>query len=405
MKRIGDGARGASPRTPPGSSVPGPCQGDNPPGPLPVIRIVHLVYRLDIGGLETVVANLVNRLPSDRFTHAIVSLTELTDFQHRIVTPQVTFHALHKRPGQDWPVWIRFWKLLRQLRPDLVHACNLATLEAVIPTRLAGIRRFVHAEHGRDSHDPDGTKTTYLMWRRLLNPWVDRFVPVSRELEQWMLHTLRIPPRKIRLIVNGVTLPPPRPAPPTDPDRPFVIGTVGRLWPIKDPLNLVEAFHRLRQRLPDKKIQLLMVGDGPERPSVESLAARHQLTEQLHITGWQTEVAPFFDRMDLFVLPSKREGTPLTLLEAMAHGLPVVATRVGGIPELVRENHTGQLVAPGDPEALAVEMAGYLLDPDKTRRHGAAGRQRVAEHYAMERVVSSYQALFEGLLVTKNQDS
>ncbi|MBF0628812.1 MAG: TIGR03088 family PEP-CTERM/XrtA system glycosyltransferase [Magnetococcales bacterium] len=369
-------------------------------------RIAHLVYRFDIGGLESVVARLIDHLPHDRFDHAVISLTEITDFRHRIHHPRVAFHALHKREGQDPAVWWRLWKFLRSWRPDLVHACNLATLEGAVPTRLAGVKRFVHAEHGRDTHDPDGTNRKYLLLRRLLTPWVDRFVPVSRDLAQWMETTVHIPAAKIHPILNGVALPAPGPARPApDPARPFLIGTVGRLWPIKDHVNLIHAFHALRQRLPDRAMQLMIVGDGPERTRVETLAARLDLTDALRITGWQNDITPFLQQFDLFVLPSKAEGTPLTILEAMAMALPVVATRVGGVPDLVVAGATGQLVPPEDPQALADAMLDYLLHPARLNAHGTAGRARIATDFSMTHMVAHYQTLFESLLVTKNQAS
>ncbi|MBF0614949.1 MAG: TIGR03088 family PEP-CTERM/XrtA system glycosyltransferase [Magnetococcales bacterium] len=372
----------------------------------PTMHILHLIHRLDIGGLETVVAQLVNRLPVERFRHSVVSLTELTAFQNRFHHPHVTFHALHKQPGKDLLVWVRYWRLLRRLQPDLVHACNLATLEAAIPTRLAGVKRFVHAEHGRDSHDPDGTSPKYLLWRRFMTPWVDRFIPVSGELETWMQTTVSIPRPKILRIGNGVLLPDqPRDWMNRDPDHPFTIGFVGRLWPIKDPMNLVRAFHRLRQMAPDIPVRLLFVGDGPERATLELLIEQWHLHESIRMVGWQTDVAHHLRQLDLFVLPSKAEGTPLTLLEAMAMGVPVVATRVGGVADLVVEGVTGRLVPPNDPQALAAAMLGYLLDPATASLHGAAGRERVAAHFSLENTIAAYERLFLQLLVTKNQGS
>ncbi|MBF0262527.1 MAG: TIGR03088 family PEP-CTERM/XrtA system glycosyltransferase [Magnetococcales bacterium] len=368
--------------------------------------IAHLIHRLDIGGLEKVVADLVNHLPHDSFDHAVISLTEITAFQKKLHHPRVTFHALHKQRGQDPAVWWRYWKLLRQLKPDLVHACNLATLEAAIPTRLAGVKRFIHAEHGRDSHDPDGTKRKYLLLRRLMIPWVDGFVPVSQDLHAWMRQTVGIPPEKIHPIVNGVRLPPRpnRSLPRPDPTRPFTIGHVGRQWPIKDPLNLIEAFFQLRRSYPDTALRLVMVGDGPERPAIESCITRYRLADTVDLVGWQSDVQPFWEQFDLFVLPSKAEGTPLTILEAMAQALPVVATRVGGVGDLVMDGHTGRLVPPNDPLALADAIGDYLFDPARCLAHGAAGRERVAAHFSLERMIAAYRALFLGLPVTKDEE-
>lgn len=367
------------------------------------MHIVHLVYRFDIGGLESVVTALINHLPRDRFTHTVIALSEITDFKHRIRHPDVNFYALHKKAGKDPLSWWRLWRLLRQLQPDLIHACNLATLEMAIPARLAGVTCFIHVEHGRDSYDPDGTNRKYLLLRRLLTPWVDVFVPVSADLHRWMSQTVRIPEFKIQPILNGVPLPAPRPE--RDPDAPFTIGTIGRLWPIKDPLNLLRAFHRLCRQRSDQALRLIIVGDGPERCTLETLAEQWQLSDRIRITGWQHDPTLFWHQFDLFVLPSKAEGTPLTVLEAMAMGLPVVATRVGGVPDLVADNHTGRLVPPNDPQALADAMLDYLLHPDKRREHGRNGRQTVAAHFSLERMISAYQTLFERFRVTKIQTS
>ncbi|MBF0418283.1 MAG: TIGR03088 family PEP-CTERM/XrtA system glycosyltransferase [Magnetococcales bacterium] len=365
--------------------------------------IAHLIHRLDIGGLEKVVANLVNHLPQNQFDHAVISLTEITAFQKQLHHPRVTFHALHKQRGQDPAVWWRYWKLLRQLKPDLVHACNLATLEAAIPTRLAGVKRFIHAEHGRDSHDPDGTKQKYLLLRHFLIPWVDGFVPVSRDLHDWMLHTVRIPADKIHPIVNGVQLPP-LPKRSLETRRPFTVGHVGRHWPIKDPLNLIEAFFQLRRSFPDTPLRLIMVGDGPERPAIEARIARYHLDDSVELVGWQNDVQPFWTQFDLFVLPSKAEGTPLTILEAMGQALPVVATRVGGVGDLVVDGQTGRLVPPHDPLALADAIGDYLFDPVRCWVHGGAGRERVAELFSLERMIAAYQTLFLGGSVTNEQE-
>ncbi|MEO5333713.1 MAG: TIGR03088 family PEP-CTERM/XrtA system glycosyltransferase [Magnetococcus sp. YQC-5] len=356
--------------------------------------IAHIMYRLDIGGLETVVMNLINRLPPDRFDHAVICLTTCTAFQHRIHHPTVTFHALGKREGKDLLVWFRLWRLLRRLQPDVVHTLNLAAMEAVVPATLAGVPVTIHAEHGRDSYDPDGTNPKYLLLRRCLTPFVDAFVPVSGDLETWLLHKVGVPEAKIHRIINGVTLPDACKKVTRSPMDPLVIGTVGRIWPIKDHLTLVQAFARLCQLHPQQEFRLVMVGDGPHRPAVETLIDHLGLSGLVWITGWREDVPDLLLGFDLFVLSSLAEGTPLSILEAMAAGLPVVATRVGGVPDLVIEGQTGQLVPPEDPDSLALAMLSYL-DPMLAIRHGSSGRERIKTHFSMDIMVKSYQTLFE----------
>ena len=374
--------------------------------------IAHVVHRLDVGGLEMVVVNLVNHLPRDRFDHVVISLTECGPFRERITRPGVAVHTLGKVEGKDPGVWMRMYRLLRRLQPDAIHTCNLAAMESVLPAAFAGVPVAIHAEHGRDSYDMDGSNRKYLLLRKLLTPFIDCFVPVSRDLETWLLGRVRVPESKMRLIVNGIDLDrhPVRPGGRerlpregfSHPDR-FVIGAVGRLDPVKDQANLLRAFAHLNRRLARGReiLRLVLIGDGPERDEIGRLAEELGVADQLWITGWRDDVPRLLRGLDLMVNPSLAEGTPLAILEAMAVGLPVVATRVGGVPDLVAEGETGTLAPPGDPEALAWAMAGYLLDPANVARHGAAGRRRAERLFDLRRMVADYAELFEGRLAAK----
>ncbi len=374
--------------------------------------VAHILYRLDVGGLETVVVNLINHLPRDRFRHAVICLTSCGTFSERIDHPDVSFHAMNKMEGKDPNIWFQMWRLLRRLKPDIVHSCNLAAMESVLPAAFAGVPVAIHAEHGRDTYDLDGSNRKYLLLRQMLTPFIDCFVPVSRDLEAWLIKRVRVPENKIRLIVNGIDLVghPPREGPreplPREgfaPQGTFVIGSVGRLWAVKDQANLIRAFAHLNRRLAHGRevLRLVLIGDGPQRSLIEQLAEELEVAEQLWITGWRDDVPTLLRGLDLMVNPSLAEGTPLTILEAMAVGLPVVATRVGGVADLVIEGESGCLAPPGDSEALAWAMAGYLLDPANVARHGAVGRKRAEELFNLQRMVAEYQELFETWLASK----
>ncbi|MBF0624388.1 MAG: TIGR03088 family PEP-CTERM/XrtA system glycosyltransferase [Magnetococcales bacterium] len=374
------------------------------------MHVAHVVYRLDVGGLETVLAHLVDRLPQDRYRHTVICLTRCTGFRHRIQRAGVAFHALNKRAGQDWRVWWRLFRLLRRLRPQVVHGCNIAALEAALPAFLAGVPVRIQAEHGRDWHDLDGENRTYILLRRLLNPLVSRFVAVSRDLERWLVQRVAIPAHKVCFIGNGVDLTRFRPRPEAVdaalpwpgflPPGAFLIITVGRFWPVKDQANLLRAFARLLQnsRPGQPPCRLLLVGGGLLEGELTALAGELQVRESVRLAGYQEDVPGLLARAHLFVLPSLAEGMPLTVLEAMAAGLAVVATRVGGVPDLVVEGETGTLVPPGDPDALAVAMAGYVADPALARRQGARGRQRVEELFSLEEMVAHYDRLYDELV-------
>lgn len=368
--------------------------------------IIHVIYRLAVGGLENGLVNLINRMPAGRYRHAIVSLTEVSDFRRRITRPDVECIALHKRPGHDPGMLWRLWRLFRQRRPMIVHSRNLAALDAQLPAWLAGVPVRIHGEHGRDVHDLDGTSRRYQWLRRGYRPLIHRYVPLSRELAEYLRGPVGVPEARIRLICNGVDTERFRPAATREAVLPpgfaasdsLVIGTVGRLEAVKDQLTLVQAFAELvRREAEGARLRLVLVGEGSLRAPIEALLAETGLAPQVWLAGAREDVPALMAAMDLFVLPSLAEGISNTILEAMACGLPVVATRVGGNAELVREGLTGRLVERDAPAALAAALAGYVHDPQMRRDHGVAARQRIEAEFSLEGMVARYGDLYDEL--------
>jgi sugar transferase (PEP-CTERM/EpsH1 system associated) len=232
---------------------------------------------------------------------------------------------------------------------------------------------------------------------------VDRFVAVSRDLQRWLVEDVRLPARKVITIQNGVDVSrfgigssaEARQRLGISGDR-LVIGTVGRLDPVKDQAGLIEAFSRLRGK--HSEALLVIVGDGPCREPLAELTARLGLQDRVLLLGERRDIPEILMALDVFVLPSVAEGMSNTVLEAMASGLPVVATRVGGSPELVEEGLTGRLVAPLDPTALAGAIDGYLEDTHLRVLHGKASRQRAVEHFDLHRMARAYADLYTSVL-------
>src|SRR5581483_11609348 len=166
--------------------------------------IAHILYRLDVGGLENGLVNLVNNLPSSRFRHAIICLSDYTEFAQRVTNPAVALFALHKPPGNSVRMHLRLWRLLRALKPCLVHSRNLAALECQITAAVAGIPARLHSEHGRDMGDLDGRNRVDLSIRRALRPFVHRYVALSRDLEQYLRSTVRVNEARVSQVYNGV---------------------------------------------------------------------------------------------------------------------------------------------------------------------------------------------------------
>ncbi len=371
--------------------------------------IVHIVFRFDYGGLENGVVNVVNGLAGAPFRHAVVALTQTGAEFSRRLGPAVPVYALGKRSGKDPAAYWRLYRLLRRLRPAAVHTRNIGTLDCALVALLAGVPVRIHGEHGWDVFDPDGTNRKFRLMRRTLARIVRRFVTVSEDLRRWLTTVVDIPAAKVTRICNGVDTDRFRPAEPGDasplpPDifgpGSLVIGSVTRLSAIKDPLNLIEAFLRLREdpRLQGRRVRLLMIGDGELRDEALARLERAGATREAWLPGSREDVPALLRAMDVFVLGSLREGISNTVLEAMASGLPVVATATGGNLELVLPGETGALVPPGESEALAEAIAAYAADEGLRRRHGRLARERVLATFSIAAMVDAYRRLYETTL-------
>ncbi len=379
-----------------------PAGADNRP------LIAHVVYRFDVGGLENGVVNLVNHLPAEAFRHAIVALTDVTDFRGRIRRGDVQYFSLHKGPGHGVWLYPRLFRLFRELAPSIVHTRNLAALEATVPSWLAGVPVRVHGEHGRDVADLHGSSRRYQRVRRLYRPFVNHYVALSRDLADYLREPIGVAPERITQIYNGVDTAQFAPAPQARPPIagcPFTaadlwfVGTVGRMQEVKDQVTLAKAFVRAVRRHPSgTRLRLVMVGDGPLRKRVDDVLGAAGLRELAWLPGERSDVPDILRGLDCFVLPSLAEGVSNTILEAMATGLPVVATRVGGNPELVEDGATGQLVPSADSEAMAMAILGYFDDPATARRHARAARQATVQRFSLDRMVRDYLSLYDALL-------
>ena len=259
--------------------------------------IVHVVFRFGIGGLENGVVNLINRMPRRRWRHAVVALTEVsTEFAQRIDRPDVRCIALGKRGGhlvRDYP---RLYRLFKELEPAVVHTRNLAALEAVVPAWAAGVPVRIHGEHGWDMQDPGGKRRRYRHVRQVYRPFVNRYVALSHHLEDYLEQQVGIPSERISQIYNGVDTEcfrPSREGRPAIPGCPFaepglwLVGTVGRMEAIKDPVNLARAFVRAQALDPSaaRRLRLILVGDGALRAEARQVLERAGIQDRVVVRG------------------------------------------------------------------------------------------------------------------------
>jgi sugar transferase (PEP-CTERM/EpsH1 system associated) len=371
--------------------------------------IAHVVHTLRVGGMENGLVNLINRTPAGRYRHAVICLTDYDRFAERIEVPEVPIHALHKREGKDPAVYGRLWRLLRQIRPDLVHTRNLAALEGQLPAALAGVRRRVHGEHGRDMADLTGSSRKYRWLRRAYRPLIHAFVPLSADLERYLREGVGVPANRITRICNGVDVARFHPEEGArarfreergwQPET-LVIGWVGRMEPVKNPLGLVDAFARLVARHPEwrNRLGLALVGGGSQSPQVAAALAEAGLADRAWLPGSREDVPELLRAFDVFALPSLAEGISNTILESLASGVPVVATDVGGNAELVAPAMAGRLVPAKDPEALATALGAYLGAPERLAAERDAARARAVERFSIDTMVGAYLDLYDRVL-------
>lgn len=370
--------------------------------------IVHMVNRFAVGGMENGLVNLMNRLPVDFADHCVIALTEVSPaFRSRVSRQDVQFFALNKPAGQTARILPRLYRLLRRLRPDVVHTRNIATLECQAAAWAARVPIRIHGEHGWDTNDLGGTNTRLLRVRRLMRHFVHRQIALSAPTARYLVESVGVASTQVASIYNGVDTTRFFPArTPTEARAAlagdglriddFLIGTVGRLAPVKNQRLMIDAF-ALAARDPAFRAgaRLILVGDGPDRGSLETQAAGLGLGDRCRFVGERDDVPQWLRALDLFCLPSLAEGISNAILEAMASGVPVLATDVGGNRELIDPSHCGALVASGDAQAMATSMRQYFIDSDLRSRHARGAREHVLARFSMEAMIANYQGVYE----------
>jgi len=356
-----------------------------------------------MGGLENGVVNLINRLDWQRYDHVVCCITRSGRSAGRLRRDDVHIIELGKPQGNDWYLPLRLASLFRKLSPHIVHTRNWGTIDGIIGARIGRVPVVIHGEHGYSMAEVDGNNHKRTIVRWALSPFVDRFVTVSKSLQDWLQNTVGIDEHKITTICNGVDLArfdnvcskqAVRAAYGFRQDE-FLIGTVGRLDPIKNQACLLRVLRDLVPQYPYAR--LLIVGHGPCYEQLREQTQQLGLADRVVLMGERDDIPQLLQSLDVFVLPSLSEGIANTILEAMATGLPVIATRVGGNVELVLDRETGFLIPSRNDFALSEAIQVYLREPSLAYQHGTAGRQRVVQRFSLSKMVETYDSLYSGL--------
>lgn len=368
--------------------------------------IGHVLHRLHFAGAEVLAADLSRKL-RDRYRFVFLCLDEIGPLGHKLGGEGFKVVDLRRRPGIDFRVARRLRRVVRRYAIDLLHAHQYTPFFYAALSRGCGLGRqppILFTEHGR--HYPDVRKSRRVLANRLLLKPTDRVTAVGDFIRRALIDNEGVDPRRhpIGVIHNGIDPAEHRGvASPEDraaaraalglgPDD-HVLMQVARFHPVKDHATAVAAFARVAER--DPQARLVLVGDGPQRAARQAQAAELGLAGRVRFLGVREDVPALLPAADVFLLPSLSEGISVTLLEAMAAGLPIAATEVGGNPEVVAHGETGLLSPRGDAAALAQNLLLLLHDSELRRRMGEAGRRRLLERFTQERMHASYARLYE----------
>jgi len=362
------------------------------------MKILYHITELDIGGAERVLWSLSVALAGKGHTVEVACLTGHGEVGEWLARDGIKVHFLDAKVSRPWSVLGALRRVVRGLKPDVLHNflfhANLAGRYVGWRERVPAVVCAVRVE---DVERP---------WRLWFDGWTHRMMHaetcVSESARQFTFRRSGIPLEKLVAIPNAVDVSR------FDLERGAfrselglaegipLIASAGRLERQKGTTILLDSTAAVLRDCPEAR--LVLVGDGPDKASLKAQAEKLGIEGSTHFLGWRPDIPQVLVDADMFVLASRWEGMPNVVLEAMAARRPVVATAVGGIPELVVPSETGLLVEPGDATGLSEAMAGVLADPERSREMGEAGRRRAEDEFSLGRMVGRYEELYERLL-------
>jgi glycosyltransferase involved in cell wall biosynthesis len=372
--------------------------------PAPRIRVIYLSHTLWIGGAEEMVLNLVNHLPRDRFDPMVCCIGGRGPIGEEIAAGGTPVIALDADPGLRRPFDVlRISRYLRRARPDIVHTFMLT---ASLYGRLAAVLARVPIIVGTEVNTYLDKRQHHIFAERLLGAVTDHIVTSANSVKEYYVNQIGVDPNRVGVIHNAVDFGQldttatrhelrARLGLPADV---LVAGVIARLTDQKGHAYLLEAF---ASHPALATMHLLIVGAGPLRGDLDALTRAHGLDDRVHFVGARRDLGDLLSVMDIFVLPSLWEGLPLAMVLAMGGGLPVVATAVAGIPEVVTDEVTGLLVAPADAAALGRALARLGASRAERERLGAAGRAYVLPRFGVDVYVRAMSSLYEELLAAR----
>jgi glycosyltransferase involved in cell wall biosynthesis len=366
------------------------------------ITVLNLIGSLRIGGAEQQVVSLAPLFDRERFRIIVCAMQPGGGLRDRLDQAGVEYACLNYRVRSCIPAMLRFISLLRREKVDILHThMYTASKFGRIAGVLAGVPVMIATDHG---HDP-WKRWWHVAFDRVLLKHTDLRIGVSQDVADAIRACENPPPEKLAMIPNGVD---PERFKPDEAERNAVraglgiaddevlVGAVGRLVEPKALHILIEAVSQLAQTM--SQVRLVLVGDGPLRSELEKQAADLGISDRVLFAGMRMDIPAVLSAIDVYVMSSKSEGLPVSLLEAMSAEKPVVATKVGGIPEAVTDRREALLVQPNDPSALADAINEVISDPELAAQLGRRARERVTSAYSVAATARALEQVYRDLL-------
>jgi sugar transferase (PEP-CTERM/EpsH1 system associated) len=368
------------------------------------ISVGHTIWSLSDGGMERGLLNIINHGNQREFRHVILCLGEAGPLADHVRASNCVVIELKKRHGNDWTVPFTISALAKRLRLDILHARGWPTLvETALGGYLARVRRTVYGFHGKTVEELDGKSLRRRLAERIFLRGYSEVVTLTESMKADLANECHLGSTRVRVIPNGVDPEVFRPADHPHESRAklglpvngIVIGNVARLDPVKNHSSILRALSRLRSL--GVEIYLLLVGEGSERARLEREIRGSGLSTSVRLFGRSDNVSELLHCMDIYVQSSLYEGFSNTVLEAMACGLPILATRTGGTVDLLHDGEEGYLFEPNDDRALA-SLILELRAIDRRKAMGANGRKRVIENFPTSKMVTRYEQMYRDLV-------
>ena len=357
--------------------------------------------------MENGVVNIINNMDKSRFSNIICSLTTSDDYQYRISSDRRNIYNINKRDGNDITVPFKIASIIKKNQIDIVHARGWPTyLEGLLAAKLMCWRvKFIYSYHGRTIDDVQYIPKRRLKIQKYLSFFADCIMTLSNEMASEYASMIGINSENIKVIYNGVE---------TDKfsgtnveleslreelsikKDDYVVGFVGRIDPVKDLQTLIDAIFIVKADI--NNIKLIIVGDGSEMAKLQNYLIGNGMMNNVIFTGQRDDIGSCLSIMNIYVQPSLYEGMSNTIVEAMAGEKTVLATNVGGTPELINHEVDGILFSPGKPEKLAQHILDLYQNPDKAHSLANKAYRKVIEKFSMFAMIENYEKLYTTLL-------